>query len=51
MKIIVLLLALLVAFGFAMKQAAENMEEMTIQQEIKQLDQYPNLLPVVEVTI
>ena len=49
MKIIVLLLALFIAFGFAVKQAAENVKEITIQQEIEQLDAYPNLLPVVEV--
>jgi len=49
MKIIVLLLALFVAFGFAVKQAAQSMKEIAIEQEIKQLDQYPNLLPVVEV--
>ena len=49
MKIIVLLLALFVAFGFAVKQAAENMKEIAIEQEIKQLENYPNVLPVVEV--
>ena len=49
MKIIVLLLALFIAIGFAGKQAAENAKEMAIQQEIKQLESYPNLLPIAEV--
>ncbi|MEJ8758400.1 hypothetical protein WG947_15410 [Pontibacter sp. H259] len=49
MKIIVLLLALFVAFGFAVKQSAENVKEITIEQEMKELQKYPNLLPVVEV--
>lgn len=49
MKIIVLLLALLIAFGFLIKEYADDAQEISIQQEIKQLDAYPNLLPVVEV--
>ena len=49
MKIIVLLLALVVAFAWGIKEYADDAQEITIQQEIKQLESYPNLLPMVEV--
>jgi hypothetical protein len=49
MKIIVLLLALVLAFGLIVKQSAAEVKELTIRHEIEQLEIYPNLLPVVEV--
>lgn len=49
MKIIVLLLALFFAFGLVVKESADEIKQVSIQQEIEQLESYPNLLPLVEV--
>ncbi|MBB6609754.1 hypothetical protein H7F15_01775 [Pontibacter sp. Tf4] len=49
MKIIVLLLAFAFASAFAFKKAADDVRNIAAQQELKQLEKYPNLLPVVDV--
>ncbi|HEY4651002.1 MAG TPA: hypothetical protein VIG72_06285 [Pontibacter sp.] len=49
MKLIIFLLAVLFFFVLAFKKAADDMRQLSMQQELKQSEAYPNLLPVVEV--
>ncbi|HEY4651003.1 MAG TPA: hypothetical protein VIG72_06290 [Pontibacter sp.] len=49
MKIIALLLALMLGFGFIFKKSTIDRKETSFQLELNQYKSYPNLLPVVEV--
>ncbi|MHC2990998.1 hypothetical protein OB13_05140 [Pontibacter sp. HJ8] len=50
MKIIILLISLITAFGAAGKKTAADLKEIQYRNEIKALNQYPNLLPEVVIT-
>lgn len=50
MKIVILLFALLFGFGATCKKTASDLKEISIQHELNAAyQQYPNMLPVVEV--
>jgi ABC-type iron transport system FetAB ATPase subunit len=50
MKIIILLISLTTAFGAAGKKTAADLKEIKYRNEMKALNQYPNLLPEVVIT-
>lgn len=50
MKILILLFGLTAGFGVAGKKTADDLKELNYRNEIKALEQYPNLLPEVVVT-
>ena len=49
MKMILLLLAMVVAFAFAFIKATDDVKNAVVQQELEQYAAYPNMLNVVEV--
>ena len=49
MKIIILLFALALALGVALKKSASDMKEISIRKELNSYRHHSNLLPAVEV--
>ncbi len=49
MRIVVLLAALIVAFVLGAKEYIDDAQKLKAQQELNEVEHYPNLLPEVEV--
>ncbi|WP_276498562.1 hypothetical protein [Pontibacter litorisediminis] len=50
MKIVIVILALMTGMGATIKQSAKEMEQVKNRLELNEYRNYPNLLPVVEIT-
>ncbi|MCJ8165427.1 hypothetical protein MKJ04_11285 [Pontibacter sp. E15-1] len=49
MKIIILLFAFAFGFGASVKKSADDLKEIAERNEIREYQQYPNMLPEVEI--
>jgi uncharacterized membrane protein len=49
MKIIILLFVFIFGFGATVKKSAEDLKELQARAELNQYQDYPNLLPEVEI--
>ncbi|WP_181885226.1 hypothetical protein [Pontibacter diazotrophicus] len=50
MKIIILLFAIVLAFGATVKKSASDIKEISTRQVLNEYKHHGNLLPVVEIT-
>jgi len=49
MKLIILLLAIVLAFGATVKKSATDMKAINFKKELSEFKYYPNLLPEVRI--